>query len=292
MKSLLIIFGILSILVVLFCIQCSSPEIITLDVRYSEQNPADSIQYLVKHKTETLPTNEVAIILDDVWNNHSCISAANRVNEIAPVMNEVVKAARGKGIFIIHAPSECMDYYKDTPQRKLAQNAPYAQAPFEIKRRVEDSDYEPPLPGTLGNMECACDTEENCRQMTPKEGHNWTKQNDAIEIALGDAISDDGQEIYNMLEQRGIDNVIIMGFHTNICMVRRSFGIRQMVYNGKNIILCRDMTDQLNRNPRHHFEDLQLIIEHIEKYWCPSITSESITGKPSFRFKDDHTTGS
>lgn len=290
MKTLFKMFTVVSILMFVFGTRCSSPGNITLNVRCREQEPADSNHYLVKEKTLMLSPNEVAIILCDVWDSHSCISAAERVNEVAPYMNEVVKVARNKGVLIIHAPSDHMEYYKDTPQRKLAQAAPYTQPPFEIKRRVEDSQYEPPLPGTLGNMGCSCDREIPCE---PYEiGLRRSKQNDAIEIFSGDAISDDGQEIYNLLEQRGIDNVIIMGFHTNICIVRRSFGIRQMVYNDKNIMLCRDLTDQLNRNPGQHFEDLRLIIEHIEKYWCPSITSESITGKPPFRFKNDHTTSS
>ena len=30
-----------------------------------------------------------------------------------------------------------------------------------------------------------------------------------------------------------------------------------------------------------------LVIEHVEKYWCPSFTSTDVTGRPAFRFKDD-----
>ena len=29
-----------------------------------------------------------------------------------------------------------------------------------------------------------------------------------------------------------------------------------------------------------------LMVEHVEKYWCPSFTSADITGKAAFRFKD------
>jgi len=233
-----------------------------------------------------LSPNELAIILCDVWNNSS-----DSVNEMDAFMNEVVKTARDKGIFIINAPADCMDYYKDTPQRKHAQDAPYAQPPFEIKRRVEDSDYEPPLPGTFGHLGHRIDTKKPSVQSV-KPTYRWTKQNDAIEIMPGDAVSESGQEIYNLLEQRGIDNVIIMGFATDICMLRRSYGIRQMVYNGKNIMLCRDLTDISSQHTGTHSDDLQLMIEHIEKYWCPSITSESLTNKPPFQFRDDHTSGS
>jgi len=28
-------------------------------------------------------------------------------------------------------------------------------------------------------------------------------------------------------------------------------------------------------------------VKHVEKFWCPSITSSAITGKAPFRFKND-----
>ena len=41
-------------------------------------------------------------------------------------MNQVLEKARGLGVLIIHAPSSCMDHYKDHPARKRAQAAPKA----------------------------------------------------------------------------------------------------------------------------------------------------------------------
>jgi hypothetical protein len=57
------------------------------------------------------------------------------------------------------------------------------------------------------------------------------------------------------------------------------------VYLGKNVVLCRDLTDSYHRDSGKHFEGLDLIIGHVEKYWCPTITSASIGGAPAFRFK-------
>ena len=48
------------------------------------------------------------------------------MGELAPAMNQTIAAARAKGILIIHAPSSCMDAYKDHPARKKAQTAPKA----------------------------------------------------------------------------------------------------------------------------------------------------------------------
>ena len=52
----------------------------------------------------------------------------------------------------------------------------------------------------------------------------------------------------------------------------------------------REYLDRLNpeKPPKlTHFEGTDLVIEHVEKYWCPSFTSSDITGRPPFHFKDD-----
>ncbi len=226
---------------------------------------------------------KTAIIICDMWNMHHCAAAERRTGELAAPMNEAVKAARAKGVFIIHSPSDCMKFYQDAPQRKRAQQAPLAKTPLPFKWNNEDPKREPPLPVSPG---CSCDTPQPC-----DTGRRWTKEHDAIEIAAEDAISDNGQEVYNLLQARQINNVILMGVHTNVCVLGRPFGIRQMVYLGKNVVLCRDLTDTYHRDPGRHFQGLEKVIEHVERYWCPTITSTSLTGKPPFRFAADKTGG-
>jgi nicotinamidase-related amidase len=96
----------------------------------------------------------------------------------------------------------------------------------------------------------------------------WVRQHEGIKIHDGDAISDSGVEIWGLLTQRKIDNVILVGVHTNMCVLGRPFGLRQMAKNGKNVVLMRDMTDTMY-NPQRwpyvtHFEGTALIVEHIE----------------------------
>ena len=52
-------------------------------------------------------------------------------------------------------------------------------------------------------------------------------------------------ENWNLLEARGIENVMILGVHTNMCVLGRPFGLRQMAHNGKNVVLVRDLTDTM-----------------------------------------------
>jgi len=60
---------------------------------------------------------------------------------------------------------------------------------------------------------------------------------------------------------------------------------------GMNVVLMRDMTDLMYNSKMppfvNHFTGLDLIVDYIETYVCPSIVSTDFTGKKQFRFKGD-----
>ena len=212
------------------------------------------------------PCSETAILLCDVWNKHWCTGATNRVNEMAPIMNSVIKVARENGVQIIHAPSDTLDFYADTPYRRRILEVPKVEPPEPLD--IQD----PPLP--IDDSDGGCDTGAE------RQHKAWESQHPAIEITGDDVISDNGQEVYSYMQSRGIKNLIIMGVHTNMCVLGRSFGIRQMTRWGVQCVLVRDLTDAMY-NPEKapyvsHKRGTEMVIEHIEKYWCPSILSTDI----------------
>lgn len=154
-------------------------------------------------------------------------------------MNEVIKQARARGVFIIHCPSDTMDFYKDFPQRKLAQAAPIVETKIPLERwcHLDKTREGDTLPIDDSDGGCDCDS-------PVKNYRAWSRQHPALEIAEQDAITDSGEAFY-LMKQRGIQNVIVMGVHTNICVLGRPFSIRQMVRQGQNVVLMRDMTDTM-----------------------------------------------
>ena len=93
------------------------------------------------------------------------------------------------------------------------------------------------------------------------------------------------------MKQRGIENVIVMGVHLNMCVLGRPFAIRQMVQQGQQVVLMRDLTDSMY-NPAmrpfmSHFAGTDLLIDHVEKYWCATVSSEQVIGGKAFRFAED-----
>lgn len=263
-----------------------SPIPLTLQLR----TKSPSGNYLPQEKTVEWNPKKTAVIICDMWDDHWCKSAAARVAELAKPMNVVVHQARQKGMFIIHAPSSVVQFYDGSPQRERARKALFAKTPVPLSTSPRwgtawcwpDPKREGPLPIDDSDMGCDCPSKCQIREA-------WSRQIQTIEIASQDAITDNGQETFNLLHERGIDNVILMGVHLNMCVLGRPFGIRQMVHLGKNVVLMRDMTDTMynpDKPPKvSHHQGTQLVIEHVEKFWCPTILSTALTGRPPFQFK-------
>jgi type 1 glutamine amidotransferase/nicotinamidase-related amidase len=274
----------------------------TLSLVLRDRVPSDSDPDVshVRERPQQWDAAKTAIIICDMWDVHHCKRAVDRVKEMAPRMNQVIAKARDRGVFIIHAPSDCMPAYKDTPMRKRARAAPAAKnlpndiakwcnrIPAEEKGRYpidQDDGGEDDEPAehaawavTLAGM-----------------GRNprlpWKHECDLLTIDERDAVSDSGVEIWNLLEARGIDHVILMGVHCNMCVLGRPFGLRQLSKNGKQVALMRDMTDTMY-NPQRwphvsHFRGTDLIVEHVERFVCPTVTSDQLLGGTPFRFKED-----
>jgi nicotinamidase-related amidase len=255
---------------------------------------------IVTTRKEQWNPKQTAVIVCDMWDTHHCLNAVRRVQELAPRMNDLLGKLRSQGVLVIHAPSECMAAYKDHPGRKLAQSAPRAaNLPRDIGSWCSKIPAEEKGKYPLDQSDGGCDSEPAAQAKhsasLQQQGRNpktpWRSQIDVLKIESGDAISDSGVEIWNLLEQRGIKNVLLVGVHTNMCVLGRPFGLRQLAKNGKHVVLLRDMTDTMY-NPASwphvsHFRGTELIIEHIEKYVCPTITSDQILGGRPFRFKGD-----
>lgn len=270
----------------------SQSAALQLNLRQRVKSNASPEGYTTIEKKAAWDPKKTAIVICDMWDDHWCKSASRRVGELAGPLNDVVKTARSHGVFIIHAPSTVTAFYKDSPARKRAKSAPTAATPVPLSRAERwgtcwcwpEARREGVLPIDDSDMGCDCAVKCKIRDA-------WSRQTAAIDIADGDAMTDDGQETWNLLVHNRIDNVVLCGVHLNMCVLGRPFGIRQMVRLGKNVALMRDITDTMYNPERppgvNHFQGTDLVVEHIEKHWCPSFVSSDITGKAAFRFKDD-----
>ena len=247
----------------------AEPTLLRLNLRSQalKQDAQGHNVWEVSTAPTTVKASQAALLLCDVWDKHWCRGANERLAKILPRMNEVVKAARAMGVTIIHAPSETMAFYEDTPARRRMKDSPPATLPEPAKRDA------PPLPVDAGDQ--GSDTGET------KPYKAWTRQHPAIEIDQAkDGISDKGDEIWNFMHDRGLKTLIVMGVHTNMCILNRPFAIKAMVQRGVDVALVRDLTDTMYNPARppyvSHEEGTRLVVEYIEKFWCPTVLSDDL----------------
>lgn len=272
-----------------------------MQLRFQQETKPGSGHYHQLTRDEQWKPEQTAIIVCDMWDLHTCQNAVLRGQEFAPRLNDVLKQARDQGVTIIHAPSGCLQHYADHPARKHAEQTPKAaDIPAEINAwcyqiPAEEKGVYPVDQSDGGNDDQAKQREEWKAHLTAlgrNVGGPWIKETDLLTIdPARDYISDKGDEVWSILAAKNIDNVILTGVHTNMCVLGRPFGLRQLAKNGKNVVLMRDLTDTMY-NPAswpfvNHFSGTDLIVSHIEKYVCPTVTSDQILGGEAFAYAAD-----
>lgn len=100
-----------------------------------------------------------------MWNQHWCKGAAERVTEMAPFMNNVLTIARNKGVLIVHAPSDCIKYYKSHPARGIGHKYKSSKA----EKRISDNNLlsEKDAHWPLDQSDGGCDCFPECKQGEP-----------------------------------------------------------------------------------------------------------------------------
>eukprot|EP01046_Picozoa_sp_COSAG06_P037195 COSAG06_NODE_4173_length_4500_cov_10.549875_6_plen_281_part_00 len=233
-------------------------------------------------QTSSIDPTTTALLLCDVWNDHTSRGAVERLEAMIPAMADVVTALRAQGVTVVHCPSDCMDFYAKSPARRRVLETPSVEPPPEIEHD------DPPLP--IDEEGPFSDTDEPLWQGTDHAVENdwyggrdrpWSRQHPGIEIDEDkDGISDQGHEVYSFLRASGVSTILVMGVHTNMCVLHRTFGIKQMTRWGMDCVLLRDLTDAMYSPARppyvSHDEGTQLVVRFIEKFWCPSALGAQI----------------
>lgn len=254
-----------SLMLAPLALRAAAADLLRFTARSRIQRPPGEEWQVVEFAASCAPERAAAIVCD-VWDRHWCGGANERLARMLPRMAETLAALRRRGVLIIHAPSDTMEYYRDSPQRQAILALPKVTPP-PLKPWPD-----PPLP--IDDSDGGCDTPGD----TPHKA--WTRQHAAIPVEAGDLISDNGGEIYNALHARETTHLFVLGVHTNMCILNRSFAIKRMTRWGFRCFLIRDLTDSMYNPARApfapHGRGTELVVEHIEKHWCATTTSESL----------------
>ena len=268
-----------------------------LEVSLRSQTEQASGEFSPTFSAEKWDARATAVIVCDMWDSHHCYRAVLRENQMVPRMENLLGHLRERGVIIIHAPSSCVDAYAEHPARIRVESIPGSETPENINSWCHSIPEEEagvyPIDQTDGGEDdtpaehAAWAASLEAKGLNPRAP--WRKQHPGLTIdGDRDFISDRGDEVWSILQHHGIRNVILMGVHTNMCVLGRPFGLRQMAKNGMNVVLVRDLTDSMY-NPRawpyvSHREGTNRIISHIERFVCPTVTSDQFLGGEPFAF--------
>src|SRR5580698_10330434 len=154
---------------------------LTLHARTRVETKSGSGQFnAVTHALEW-DASKTAIVVCDMWNEHWCKGATRRVAEMAPRMNDVLVAARKRGVLIIHCPSSTMKFYEGTEERERAHRVAHVATKPPLRNSCSlDAKREGRLP--IDDSDGGCDCDPPCKQGSP-----WTREIATLKIEPPDA---------------------------------------------------------------------------------------------------------
>lgn len=198
--------------------------------------PCEERNFHFVERSLSVPVEEAALVLVDVWSTHYIASWLRRATEITKTkIVPLLQAARKIGMTVIHAPSPYIveRYYREAlPPENLKQSTSAPEWPPQTFRGIYRSgeyasfgrNQEPRLPGVYARYETELKIAEPVR---PVEGE--------FVIATG-------EQLHTLSTERQILHLFYAGFATNWCLIGRDYGIIPMNERGYNIIVVRDAT--------------------------------------------------
>lgn len=211
---------------------------------------------------------QVGLIVVDMWDQHWCPSATERVESLGIFINNTLNVARQLGVQIIHAPSECDAYYVNHPSRLWTLALPNVTMPTDPPRNVPD------LPIVINDPNDGCDVPGAYQHPV------WTKETDLITIHPEDALiedTDNGQTLWNLVVYRGLKHLIYVGVHENLCIMNRSFAIKETSGWGIEVAVTREATDTMYEPSQppycSHDMSVDLMTQYVEKWWGKSVSA-------------------
>lgn len=211
-------------------------------------------------RDETIVPSRVGIVVVDPWNFHWCKTATMRVDALIPRMNKALDAGRALGMTVMLCPSDVVDNYAGWPQREFVLAMP--KHPVPPLQKIDCP--EPPNGGG-----CACGS-ERC-----VVNYGWDGMHPDLKIGPHDLMPDTLQDVWTICRDRNLTHLIYMGVHTQVCLLGKPMGLRNLKSAGMQCILARDITDAhpgynpaTGFTPDGHTTD---VVAHFERYLAPTI---------------------
>ena len=248
-----------------------------------------------------LASGRVAVVVVDVWTQHSCKGFAQSPTRMIQDRNEFLDAARTLDIPVVFAcAQDDLSRWDGKPQRTGMTSLPHHPLPpsngFMAGHRGNG-----PWPADCmcsitrvnpnGSPVYDCNRQAFDFRMDPRI---TVRDEDLFIDARADvpsAVTSWGQpaqqELWNFIQERKITHLLYLGDATNMCVINREYGMIQMRRLGVKTVIVRDLTNAMTfdgYNPDTRKLDPAVTpavgtakaVEYIEKMIGPSLDGQQI----------------
>ena len=203
---------------------------------------------------------KTALLIIDMWDNHWCQQTVEQAKIIAPLFNKTANKYRDRGHMIIHAPSgaKMSKYYKSWDQWIKGK-------PLHKYLNVHP----------IKTIELPIYTAKDSCPDSNKMEQVWTNIHRDIKVHDSDFISNNASSIFTLLEKNKINKVYVCGLNLNMCILKNSYGVINLVKHGFNPIIIGRLTDVMY-NPAHSPHVTvrgakRIVVKYIRKTYCKVI---------------------
>lgn len=181
----------------------------------------------------TIPLEQVAIVLVDVWSGHYLKDTAARADEIIDErFVPLLAGCRNAGLTIIHAPSppQAIGHPNHVaiaePEKPATARDHWPPATFRSKSGPYQSYHRPVEP----------------REPEIRKVRNGLTIHPKVCPVGNEPVVATGDELHAVCKQKGVLFLLFAGFNTNACILVRDYGTLAMSQRGYEVILLRDCT--------------------------------------------------
>jgi nicotinamidase-related amidase len=244
---------------------------------FQESTPADipcrEENFVRREIPFSLPVEQTALVLVDLWNAHHIDSWVERAEEIVKEkIVPITDAARKAGLTVVHAPSP-----------ELLKNNKYDiyQSHLEPDRKAESA--WPPKNFRLRQEEFAAFQMPS--KQPPGVDSRWQKIAPILDMTPhirpeeGEYVIANAEQLQALCAKKKFLHLIYAGFATNWCVLQRDYGMIKMSERGYNCLLIRDATEGVEYpDTLEQKWAREIAIRETEQRYGFSISSEDFLG--------------
>ncbi len=220
------------------------------------------------HLDWTIPLNQAALVLVDVWDHHYLKDTEARAEAVIDEkLVPLLHRCRDAGMTVIHAPSP--------PHAVRHPN--WVNAGRASTATAKPADWPPPAFRSKSGPFLAYRRPPEPRDPELARLRAALKIHPKVQPRGAEPVVATGEELHQLCQRLGVLFLFFAGFNTNACILVRDYGTLEMSRRGYEVILVRDCTTGMeSRHSQLTLSQTNGAILFLEMFGQYTVTSEEL----------------